>query len=209
MKILAVSDQVDERLYTPTIRERFSEMDLVLGCGDLPYAYLEFIVSLLNVPLYYVPGNHDPCYEAASPDTQAEGCVFLDQRVVRAKGLLIAGLGGSIIYKPGGANQHTQAEMYWRSLRLWPALAWNRLRYGRFLDILIAHSPPRGIHDDNDAAHIGFDALRDFIQRFRPHYFLHGHTIAYKNNLVPPVTRVCATMVVNVYPYRLIEIEVQ
>ena len=33
--------------------------DLVIGCGDLPFDYLEYLVSRLDVPLLYVPGNHD------------------------------------------------------------------------------------------------------------------------------------------------------
>ena len=206
MKILAVSDQVDDRIYTPQARDYFGDVDLVLGCGDLPYEYLEFLVSALNKPLLYVPGNHDPLYELRSADHRAEGCVFLDQRVKRLKGLTIAGMGGSIRYHPTRVNQYTQAQMYLRMLKIVPTLLWNRRRYGRTLDILIAHSPPRGIHDEDDRAHIGFLAFMDFIRTFEPRYFLHGHTIPL-GNLASSVTQVGATTVVNVFPYRLIEIE--
>jgi uncharacterized protein len=40
----------------------FNEIELILGCGDLPYPYLENLLTFLNVPLMYVPGNHDPAY---------------------------------------------------------------------------------------------------------------------------------------------------
>ena len=30
-----------------------------MGCGDLPDYYLDYIASMLNVPLTLVPGNHD------------------------------------------------------------------------------------------------------------------------------------------------------
>jgi Icc-related predicted phosphoesterase len=206
MKILAVSDQVDDRIYTPQVRDYFSDVDLVLGCGDLPYEYLEFLVSALNKPLLYVPGNHDPLYIPRSLEHGAEGCVFLDQRVTRLKGLTIAGMGGSIRYHPTRANQYTQAQMYLRMAKMAPALLWNRRRYGRALDVLIAHSPPRGIHDEDDRAHIGFSAFTDFIRTFEPRYFLHGHTIPL-GNLASAVTRVGATTVFNVFPYRLLEIE--
>jgi Icc-related predicted phosphoesterase len=206
MKILAVSDQIDDRIYTPQARDNFGDVDLVLGCGDLPYEYLEFLVSALNKPLLYVPGNHDPLYEPRSPDHRAEGCVFLDQRVTRLKGLTIAGMGGSIRYHPTRVNQYTQAQMYLRMLKIVPALLWHRLRFGRALDILIAHSPPLGIHDEDDRAHIGFSAFMDFIRTFKPRYFLHGHTIPL-GNLASAVTQVGVTTVVNVFPYRLIEIE--
>ena len=37
MKVLAVSDRVQEQIYSPAIRTRYSDVGLVLGCGDLPY----------------------------------------------------------------------------------------------------------------------------------------------------------------------------
>lgn len=206
MKILAVSDQIDERIYTPQVQERFGDVDLVIGCGDLAYEYLEFLVSALNKPLLYVPGNHDPLYQPGSPDSRAEGCVFLDQQVRCVKGLVVAGMGGSIRYHPTRINQYTQAQMYLRMMKIAPALLWQQLRYGRALDILIAHSPPRGIHDEDDRAHIGFSAFTDFICIFKPRYFLHGHTLP-MGNLAPRITRVGATTVINVYSYHLIEVE--
>ena len=59
MKILAISDEVVDLLYSARLRQHFGGVDLVLGCGDLPFYYLEYIVTALDVPLYYVPGNHD------------------------------------------------------------------------------------------------------------------------------------------------------
>ena len=52
MKILAVSDKVDELLYSPAIKHLFADVDLVLGCGDLPFHYLEFLVTML--PVYHI-----------------------------------------------------------------------------------------------------------------------------------------------------------
>jgi Icc-related predicted phosphoesterase len=207
MKILAVSDEVVDRLYSSQITPAYREVDLVLGCGDLPYEYLEFLVTALNVPLLYVPGNHDAQYIEDDPASTAEGCIFLDQHVLQIKGLSIAGLGGSVRYKPGHPNQHTQASMYGRALSILPGLAWNRLRTGKVLDILIAHSPPRGIHDDNDPAHTGFSAFRDLIRVVKPRFFLHGHTLNYQGNLAPSTTQVGGTTIINVYPYRLLEME--
>jgi hypothetical protein len=59
MRLLTVSDKVEPVLYGPYIRERVGNIDLVLACGDIPYYYLEYIVGLLDAPLYYVHGNHD------------------------------------------------------------------------------------------------------------------------------------------------------
>jgi Icc-related predicted phosphoesterase len=207
VKILAVSDAVVDRLYTPHVGEYFRDVDLVLGCGDLPYDYLEFLVSSLNVPLLYVPGNHDPQFDENNRAARADGCENLDQRIRKVKGLIIAGLGGSINYKPGRVNQYSQSRMYMRVASLFPALFWKRLCTGRVPDIIIAHSPPRGIHDDEDLPHHGFAAFELLLRIARPRYFLHGHTMVYKSNLVPPVTKVGGTMVINVYPYRLIEVD--
>jgi len=207
LKILAVSDEVVDRLYSIGISEHFRDIDLILGCGDLPYEYLEYLISVLNVPLLYVPGNHDPQYNKRNSSARAEGCDFLDQRATRVKGLNLAGMGGSIRYKPVPPNQYTQVEMYMRFISLLPKLLRQRLQTGYSLDIMIAHSPPHGIHDDNDPAHIGFFAFRDFIRVFKPRYFLHGHTLVYKSNLLPTVTKVGTTTIINVYPYRVVEVE--
>jgi uncharacterized protein len=197
---------VVDRLYSSKVAERFSDIDMILGCGDLPYEYLEFLVTAMNVPLLYVPGNHDPAYNNKDCSTQVEGGCLFDQHVEQVLGLNIAGLGGSVRYKPNSPNQYTQNQMYLRIASFFPKLLWHLNRTGKILDIMIAHSPPRGIHDDNDKAHIGFKAFRDFIRVVKPRYFLHGHTIVYKGNVVPPVTQVGETTVINVYPYYILEI---
>jgi uncharacterized protein len=207
LKILAISDVVVDRLYSAQCAEYLRDVDIILGCGDLPYEYLEFLVSALNVPLLYIPGNHDPKYNEHNPAARAAGCDILDQRVTMVKGLNLGGLGGSIRYKPVPPNQYTQTEMYFRVVSFLPKLLRQRFQTGSVLDIMIAHSPPSGIHDDNDPAHVGFLAFRDFIRIFKPRYFLHGHTLVYKSNLVPPLTQVGNTTVINVYPYRLLEVK--
>lgn len=209
MKILALSDQMVDQLYCPTVKERFGDVDLVVGCGDLPSYYLEFIVSVLNVPLIHVPGNHDPAAPALDSDLSPHGCASnIDGLVVEERGLLIAGLGGSIRYRPDGVNQYTQAEMARRILTMTPRLWWNRVRHGRFLDILVTHAPPRGIHDAEDPAHVGFASFNRFIARFRPRYLLHGHSHVYRRDAATS-TQTAQTTVVNVFPYRVIEIECQ
>jgi Icc-related predicted phosphoesterase len=215
MKILALSDEVVDSIYSPQIKSKFAGVDLVLGCGDLPFYYLEFIVTMLDVPLFYVAGNHDKPNQYLSDGriiSRAEGCESLDgvaARVRRADGarhspLLLAGLGGSLRYNREPHHQYAQGEMTGRALRLAPALLVNRLSHGRYLDILITHAPPRGIHDGPDRAHTGFDVFLRLMDLCRPRYLLHGHAHVYRQDAVT-VTRYKHTEVVNVYPYRLIE----
>ena len=206
MKILALSDQVVERIYTLVSSGHFRDVDLLLGCGDLPYSYLENIISLLNIPLYYVPGNHDPEYDERWVQSRAEGGSNLDLKLVRVKGLLLGGFGGSVHYRPDGVNQYTQYQAYQRALRLLPGLLWNRLRYGRALDILISHSPPFGIHDDDTQAHRGLHALNWLLRLARPRYHFHGHTHFFRQNLAASNTQIGPTQVMNIYPYKIIEI---
>jgi len=206
LKILAVSDMVVDTLYSPKVAEYIQGIDCVLGCGDLPYEYLEFLISALNIPLFYVPGNHDPAYDEANPSSRVNGGTNLDCMVLKHKGLNIAGIGGSIRYKPGHANQYEQAQMRRRLALFYPHLAWHLFQNGRILDLVIAHSPPMGIHDDNDPAHVGFSSFNDFIRITQPRYFLHGHKANYKSNLEATTTQVGATTVINICPYRILEV---
>ena len=228
MKILAISDEVVDFIYSPQIKEKYADVDLVLGCGDLPFYYLEYIVTVLDVPLYYVPGNHDRREQFLSDGRvvyRAEGCERLDQRAMEvpavtlssqrrseaatramAPKLLLAGLGGSLRYNRDIGHQHTEAEMFSRALGLAPHLAANRLRYGRYLDILVTHAPPRGIHDRDDPAHTGFQTFRRFMDVFQPRLLLHGHSHVYRGDTITS-SRYRNTHIVNVYPYRVIEWE--
>jgi predicted phosphodiesterase len=214
MKILALSDEVVEALYSAAITDRYADVDVVIGCGDLPFYYLEFIVTMLNVPLYYVPGNHDKPNQYLSDGrilSRAEGCELIDGRTavcarVGRPPLLLAGLGGSLRYNDAAEHQYTQSEMAARAWGLGPALLANRLRFGRALDVLVAHAPPRGIHDAADQAHTGFDAYRRFMDMFQPRFLLHGHSHVYRPDTVTR-TAYQRTEVLNVYPYRLIEWE--
>lgn len=210
MKILTVSDKVEEVVYSSAIKRLFGDVDLVLGCGDLPFYYLEFIVTMLGQPLFYVVGNHaNAVKKRYAPREEWEypgGCVNLDGRVVRHKQLLIAGLEGSIRYNNNPYFQYTEREMTRKVWGLVPALVLNKMLYGRYLDILITHAPPRGIHDKEDRCHWGFQAFRTFIDRFRPRYLIHGHVHVYHPG-EPTETLHRATTVINTYGYRTLEID--
>jgi uncharacterized protein len=207
MKILAISDQIVERLYTTSVKETYPDIDVIISCGDLPYEYLEFLVSIYNIPLIYVPGNHDPAYNTHDPRARAHGCENIDQKSLFLKGLFFAGLGGSVQYQLNTPNQHTQFGMYLRVYNMLPGLLWNRIRFQRRLDVLLTHSPPFGIHDDDDPAHEGLKAINFFMRVMSPRYLLHGHTIFYRQNLQDHVTEFNGTKVINIYPFRVMSLE--
>ena len=208
MKILVVTDAVDQSIYSNLVKERFGDVEIVLACGDLSAYYLEFIVTLLDVPLFYVRGNHD--HELFTRDGDGDeappgGCVAIDGQVVQHNGLIIAGLGGSPRYnhKP---DQYTDLQQRLRLLAMRPRLLYNQMRFGRACDIFMTHAPPRGVNDLPDPCHLGFPSFLDFVRKFRPRYMVHGHVHLYNRN-APYRAKVGETEVINAYPYRVLEIE--
>jgi Icc-related predicted phosphoesterase len=209
LRILAVADKVAELVYGPSIRKYFGDVELVLSCGDLPYEYLEYIVTMLSVPLFFVHGNHDRQWKQTERGIEPAypgGCVDLHGRVVAYGGLLIAGLEGSLRYKPG-PYQATDWEMAWQIRRMWPRLLFNRLYAGRYLDILLTHAPPRGVNDREDPCHRGFGSLVRFMDRFAPRYLIHGHVHLYGHS-EPWRATYGNTEVLNAFGYRVIEVSV-
>ncbi|CAA9580247.1 MAG: FIG00892439: hypothetical protein [uncultured Thermomicrobiales bacterium] len=209
---LAVSDEIDARIHSATVRQRMGHVDLVLGCGDLPARYLEFLVDALNKPLYFVLGNHAEELTRGGERGKRHrplGGIDLGGRVVRDEGtgLILAGFPGSPRYGENEPAQYDEWEVYWMMGRMAPRLLWNRLRHGRALDVLVTHSPPRDINDRQDKAHRGFTALRSFLRWFRPAYHLHGHVHLYDRSQ-PFEARFAETQVVNVFPYRVVELTV-
>ncbi len=230
MRVLAISDKVEPILYSPSVQERVGDVDLIVSCGDLPAYYVEFVVSMLNRPAYFVFGNHGYGVEISSNGQVVHGpggafnlhcrtmrfVPFTPRELERGgqksrptasqRDLLLAGLEGSMKYNNKTPFQYTDTEMWLNIARLWPGLLHNRLRYGRWLDVLVTHSPPLGIHDEPDRAHTGFCSFLAFMRYFKPRYLLHGHIHLYRHNKTT-VTRYGQTEVINVYPYRLLEIE--
>jgi len=95
--------------------------------------------------------------------------------------------------------------MNYKALRLGAKLLRNRLLEGRWLDILITHAPPFGIHDGKDLCHTGFRAFLTFMDRYKTQYLIHGHSHVY-NRMQPATTQYRDTVVVNAHPYRILEI---
>lgn len=212
MRILTVSDKVEPVLYGPYIRERVGQVDLVLACGDLPYYYLDYIVSLLNVPLFFVHGNHDRLVlrpdRGELADRQESSLAWgnnLHGQTANFGGLLLAGLEGCRRYSPGQPYQYGEGEVRFQALRLASLLMLNRLRHGRFVDIIITHAPPRGIHDAEDVPHQGFESYLWLIRQFRPLLLVHGHQHIYNRNMTVETT-LGDTQILNTYGYRVIEL---
>lgn len=221
MNILSVADHVDPLVYSHNIKNRFGDIDCILGAGDLDISYYEYIISCLNKPLYFVFGNHNlkslyffrptaesyPSMDWQNKAYQGFGSVCVDGTVLRNKknNLIIAGLGGSRKYN-NGQHQFTEFQMYSRILRLVPRLFFNRVFRGRWLDILLTHATPAGIHDRDDPCHLGFRSFLWFMRKFKPKYLIHGHVHLYDINATR-ATKYGDTMVLNAYDHIVLDLE--
>ncbi|MQC26683.1 MAG: metallophosphoesterase [Chloroflexi bacterium] len=208
MKILSLSDRVMEFIYAASARERFKDIDLVLGCGDLPYYYLEFLVDILDKPVLFVRGNHGQKVEYTHRGERRSpwGAIDLHARMLNIQGLLIAGFEGSVRYRPG-PFQYSQGEMWVKVFALIPRLLWNRLVHGRALDILATHAPAWGLGDQEDPAHRGFKAFRWLLTTFKPRYHFHGHVHIYTDN-TPRIMHFEQTEIRNTFEYMETELEI-
>ncbi len=201
MKILCISDTVMPQLESAVnLKQRYGDVSLLISCGDMPLSYLDFITSTLNVPLFYVRGNHDERYIEKPP-----GGEDLHRRVVKYQGLTFAGLEGSMRYNRG-AIQYTNSVMTTMVLQMGLYIGWRRWQRGCGVDVLVAHSPPYGIHDKPDLAHTGFKGFLRFMDWYRPRYLLHGHVHTWDRRETVR-TQYRKTCVMNINPFTLLEID--
>jgi len=165
VKILLLSDEESPALWENYTPGKLKEYDLIISCGDLKADYLSFLVTVARCPLLYVHGNHDTGYDRNPPD----GCDCIDDKIVVYNGIRILGLGGCKWYHPG-AYQYSEEAMRKRIKKLRFAL-W---RTGG-VDLVITHAPIAGCGDGDDAAHRGFEALKELLDKYNPKYLAHGH----------------------------------
>jgi len=207
MKILSLSDTQIPFIYSPQVRNRFQGIDFILGCGDLAYYYLEYVYDSLNIPLFFVRGNHDQLieYGACGERNRPHGGIDLHRKTYFYQGVSLAGVEGSLRYRRGDF-QYTQAEMWAYVFGLTPFFFRNRLLHGRYLDIFVSHAPPAGIHDRPDLPHQGIKAFRWLIDVFRPRYFFHGHIHIHRPDT--QTETICGTThVINTFGFRETSIE--
>jgi len=171
LNILCIADEENKGLWDYFSPEKIKDIDLIISCGDLKSDYLQYLVTMANVPLLYVHGNHDANYEKNPP----LGCENIDGKIYDFKGLRILGLGGSMRYRDGD-HMYTEAEMARRIRKLNSSIA---IRNG--FDILVTHAPAKGYGDLEDLPHNGFECFNTLLEKWNPKYMLHGHIHQYYN----------------------------
>jgi calcineurin-like phosphoesterase family protein len=190
VRVLAVSDEIDEALWHDT--SAVASAELILACGDLPFDYLAHLIDALDIPLVFVPGNHDPdvsgyqmsraglSMRAGMPTEPPwpQGAISVDGRIVEVAGVTVAGLGGCLRYRDG-PNQYTERQFSHRARRLAARQRWRTARGRSRIDVLLTHAPPSGVGDGADRAHRGFHALHRLVAQTAPSLLLHGHVHPY------------------------------
>lgn len=178
MKLLTIAD-IDDLHW----RYGAGKADLLLSCGDVfDRVILEAVEACGAGKVFAVKGNHDR-------DTPFEDPIIdLHLNVVEYDGMKFGGLNGCWKYKPHGPFLYEQSEVA------------QMLETFSAVDVLICHNSPRGIHDREDAVHIGYEALNTYIDRCQPKLMIHGH------QHVDTETQVGETRVIGVYGNRLIDI---
>ncbi|GKY86294.1 metallophosphoesterase family protein [Sinisalibacter aestuarii] len=169
MKILAFSDLHMARARAEDIVAASRVADLVIGAGDFcnmrkGIAEAMGLLDGIEKPLVLVPGNNESLEELqmAAP----EGAHVLHGTSVEIVGVTIFGIGGGIPVTPFGAwswdlTEDEAEEMLQRS-------------FGA--DVLVSHSPPKGIADRTaDGISVGSVAVRIAAEWVQPRLLLCGH----------------------------------
>jgi Icc-related predicted phosphoesterase len=183
MRLLVLADE-ESWLPLPAIVASH-QPDAIVTLGDLDPDVLDPL-GRFPIPVLGVYGNHDD-----GRYLEAANTTNLHLRSAELGGLTFAGFEGCVRYTRGAPLQYTQKEASKLARRL-PAA-----------DVLISHSPPRGIHEEpDDRAHQGFDGLRDYVERVAPRIHLHGHTPA------PPrrSRRLGRTTVIHVVGHQVVDV---
>ena len=194
MKMLVVSDVESGYIWDYFDPLPFRGVEVILSCGDLSARYLDFLVSMIPAPLYYVPGNHDKNFLRHPP----EGAESVDCRLITCKGVRILGVGGCKSGR-GSAFEYSE-EAQRRRVR---GLRGKIRRAGGF-DILLTHVAARGLGDGEDTFHQGFEVYRELLERYEPRYHLFGHQhTCYQRRTGPAAYG--NTQLVNACGYRILE----
>lgn len=188
MVILAISDRPAKSSILDLIEKH--QVDLVCTLGDLDYFSLQELEKVTDIPKIGVYGNH-----CSGNYFDSLGIYNLHLKTFEHNGIKFGGFEGSIRYKESAyAKMYTQEEAK-EMLKDFPAV-----------DIFLAHSPPYEINDEpNSPSHQGFIALKEYIEKMKPKYFLHGHTYPTKENLIEEFGN---TAIVYVYEAKLLKYKI-
>ncbi|MCZ0813223.1 MAG: metallophosphoesterase family protein [Pseudomonadota bacterium] len=169
MKILGFSDLHHSAQKAKILVRASRTADLVIAAGDFcnTRGGLDAAMQLLSeiaAPLVAVPGNHESASELAA--AAPAGTTVLHGEGASFDGLELFGLGYGVPVTPFGDWSCDLTEEEAEAL----------LSRCESADILITHSPPKGLGDmTSQGASVGSDAICAAIGRLEPRLALCGH----------------------------------
>lgn len=185
MKVLAIADRRPKINILDTIREH--NIELIITLGDLTREDLLSLEQVTAIPKIGVYGNHDS--GTYMPEL---GIWDMHLKVWDYQGLRFGGFQGCVRYKENpDAIMYTQEE------------ASQMMANFPKADVFLCHCPPRGVNDEEEVAHQGFQALRDYIEREQPKVLLHGHTYPTEETVVKQHG---PTRIEYVYEYKILNL---
>jgi uncharacterized protein len=160
-------------------------IELVITLGDLTREDIASLEQVTHVPKIGVYGNHD-----SGTYMQDLGIWDMHRKTWQYNGLSFGGFQGCVRYKENpDAIMYTQAEA-------------QAMMHGfPHVDVFLSHCPPRGINDEAEIAHQGFDALRTYLDQQQPAVWLHGHTYPTEPTIIHTHG---PTRIEYVYKYRIV-----
>lgn len=169
MKLLAFSDLHHSRARAEDIVAAGGDADLVIGAGDFcnmrqDLAGAMNLLAGLKTPMLAVPGNAESVGELA--DAAHAGTTVLHGEGTIVNGIRFFGMGGGVPPTPFGDWSWDLSEQAARLL----------LDRCDAADVLIVHSPPKGVADRTSRGQsVGSVAIREAVERLQPTLVLCGH----------------------------------
>jgi Icc-related predicted phosphoesterase len=166
LKTLVIADRPPKSPIKEIIEREAN--DLIITLGDLEYSQISALEFVTEIPKIGVYGNHcTPGY------LELLGITNLHLKTIVINGITFGGFEGSHRYKKDEfAKMYTQED------------AMALMKDFSTVDVFIAHSPPAGVNDEEDPAHIGLIALKVYLDDKHPKYFFHGHTYPSEDTIV-------------------------
>jgi len=157
LTLLLIADRPPENDLDKIISTQ--NIDVICTLGDFTISDIRSLEHI-DIPKLGVYGNH-----CSGTYFEPLGVTNMHLKTIEIEGVTFGGFEGSVRYKSNPeAIMYTQEE------------ARQMLSNYSPVDVFLSHSPPEGINDGDDPAHVGFRALREYIDRNQPKYFFHGHT---------------------------------
>lgn len=185
MNVLAIADIRPKINIQDTVRD--NNIELIITLGDLTREDILQLEQITAIPKIGVYGNHDS--GTYMPEL---GIWDMHLKIWDFQGLRFGGFQGCVRYKENpDAIMYTQEE------------ASQMMANFPKVDVFLCHCPPLGINDEEEVAHQGFQALRDYIDREQPRILLHGHTYPRDETVVKQYG---STRIEYIYEYKVISL---